>query len=112
MKKIVAVIRPTHLDAVNEKLLEAGIVGMTVSPVRGFGRQKGQLQSYRGQTFKVDFIQKIKLDIVVPDDKVDVAVESIIAAAHTGEIGDGKIFVIPVEAVYRIRTGERDEIAL
>ncbi|MEO1401207.1 MAG: P-II family nitrogen regulator [Cyanobacteria bacterium J06635_1] len=112
MKKILAVIRPSQLDAVRDSLVEAEIVGMTVSNTRGFGRQKGQTQSYRGQTYKVEFLQKLKLEIIVPDDKADLVVEKVSNAARTGEIGDGKIFVTPVEAVYRIRTGERDEAAI
>ncbi|MEO0459097.1 MAG: P-II family nitrogen regulator [Cyanobacteria bacterium P01_A01_bin.114] len=112
MKKILAIIRPSQLDAVRDSLLEADIVGMTVSNTRGFGRQKGQTQSYRGQTYKVEFLQKLKLEIIVSDDKSDLVVEKIATAARTGEIGDGKIFVTPVEAVYRIRTGERDAAAI
>jgi nitrogen regulatory protein PII len=112
MKKIAAIIRPTQLEAVNQTLLAANIVGMTVSNARGFGRQKGQLQSYRGQTYKVDFIQKIKIEVVVADENADLVVQKICEAARTGEIGDGKIFVSDVEAVYRIRTGERDNDAI
>lgn len=112
MKQVIAVIRPTHLDKVKDALVNAGIVGMTVANARGFGRQKGQLQSYRGQTYKVDFLQKIRLEVTVADEKVDLVVQLIVDAARTGEIGDGKIFVLPVEAVYRIRTGERDDVAL
>ncbi|MEM9808059.1 MAG: P-II family nitrogen regulator [Cyanobacteria bacterium P01_D01_bin.56] len=112
MKQIVAVIRSSHLDKVKDALVNAGIVGMTVSNARGFGRQKGQTQSYRGQTYKVDFLQKIRLEVAVADEKVDLVVKTITESAHTGEIGDGKIFVLPVDAVYRIRTGERDDIAL
>ena len=112
MKQVVAVIRSSQLDNVKEALVNAGIVGMTVSNARGFGRQKGQTQKYRGQTYKVDFLQKIRLEVAVADDKVDLVVQTITKAAHTGEIGDGKIFVLPIEAVYRIRTGERDDIAL
>jgi nitrogen regulatory protein P-II 1 len=112
MKKIIAIIRAGQLEAVNSSLLAEGIVGMTVSNARGFGRQKGQSQSYRGQTYKVDFLPKLKVEVVVADDKVDLVVQKISEAARTGEIGDGKIFVVPVDAVYRIRTGERDEEAL
>ena len=112
MKQVVAVIRSTQLDNVKEALVNAGIVGMTVSNARGFGRQKGQTQKYRGQTYKVDFLQKIRLEIAVADERVDLAVKTITDAAYTGEIGDGKIFVLPVDAVYRIRTGERDDVAL
>jgi nitrogen regulatory protein P-II 1 len=112
MKKIIAIIRPGQLEVVNSSLLAEGIVGMTVSNARGFGRQKGQTQNYRGQTYKVDFLQKLKIEVVVAEDKVDLVIQKIIDAARTGEIGDGKIFVVPVEAVYRIRTGERDRDAL
>jgi nitrogen regulatory protein PII len=112
MKKIVAIIRPNQLEAVNQTLLESSIVGMTISNARGFGRQKGQLQSYRGQTYKVDFIQKLKVEVVVADENADLVVQKICEAARTGEIGDGKIFVSEIEAVYRIRTGERDNAAI
>ncbi|MEO0352372.1 MAG: P-II family nitrogen regulator [Cyanobacteria bacterium P01_A01_bin.15] len=112
MKQVIAVIRSSQLDKVKDALVNAGIVGMTVANARGFGRQKGQVQSYRGQTYKVDFLQKLRLEIAIADDQVDLVVQTIIDAAHTGEIGDGKIFVLPVEEVYRIRTGERDDIAL
>ncbi|MEL6246424.1 MAG: P-II family nitrogen regulator [Cyanobacteria bacterium J06648_16] len=112
MKKITAIIRDHRLDAVNKSLLDIGVIGMTVHNVRGFGRQKGQTQRYRGQPYQVDFLPKLKTEIVVADDKVDVVVEALAKAARTGEIGDGKIFVSPVDAVYRIRTGERDETAL
>ena len=112
MKKIEAIIRPFKLDDVKMALVNAGIVGMTVSEVRGFGRQKGQVERYRGSEFTVEFLQKLKLDIVVEDDKVDVVVNAIQEAARTGEIGDGKIFVSPVESVVRIRTGDRDGSAI
>jgi nitrogen regulatory protein P-II 1 len=112
MKKIEAIIRPFKLDDVKMALVNAGIVGMTVTEVRGFGRQKGQVERYRGSEFTVEFLQKLKLDIVVEDDKVDVVVSAIQEAARTGEIGDGKIFVSPIEAVVRIRTGDRDGSAI
>ncbi len=112
MKQVIAVIRTTQLDSVKDALVNVGIVGMTVSNARGFGRQKGQTQKYRGQTYKVDFLPKLRLEIAVADDKVDLVVKTITDAAHTGEIGDGKIFVMPIDAVYRIRTGERDDVAL
>ncbi|MEM9266726.1 MAG: P-II family nitrogen regulator [Cyanobacteria bacterium P01_F01_bin.13] len=112
MKQVIAVIRSTQLDKVKDALVNVGIVGMTVSNARGFGRQKGQTQKYRGQTYKVDFLQKLRLEIAVADDKVDLAIQTITDAAHTGDIGDGKIFVMPIDAVYRIRTGERDDLAL
>ena len=106
MKKIEAIIRPFKLDEVKIALVNAGIVGMTVSEVRGFGRQKGQTERYRGSEYTVEFLQKLKVEIVVDDGQVDLVVEKIISAARTGEIGDGKIFISPVERVVRIRTGE------
>jgi nitrogen regulatory protein P-II 1 len=112
MKKIEAVIRPFKLDEVKIALVNAGIVGMTVSEVRGFGRQKGQTERYRGSEYTVEFLQKLKVEIVVEDDLADAVIEKIIAAARTGEIGDGKIFVTPVERTVRIRTGETNQDAL
>uniref|UniRef100_UPI000CF98546 P-II family nitrogen regulator n=1 Tax=Neorhizobium huautlense TaxID=67774 RepID=UPI000CF98546 len=106
MKKIEAIIKPFKLDEVREALSEVGIAGLTVSEVKGFGRQKGHTELYRVAEYVVDFLPKIKVEIVVGDDLVDQAVEAIIKAAHTGKIGDGKIFVLPVEQVVRIRTGE------
>ena len=108
MKKIEAIIRPFKLDEVKIALVNAGVVGMTVSEVRGFGRQKGQTERYRGSEYTVEFLQKLKLEVVTEDDQVEMVVEKIIAAARTGEIGDGKIFVSPVDNIIRIRTGERD----
>lgn len=108
MKKIEAIIRPFKLDEVKIALVNAGIVGMTVSEVRGFGRQKGQTERYRGSEYTVEFLQKLKVEIVVEDDNVEMVIEKIISAARTGEIGDGKIFVSPVEQIVRIRTGERN----
>ncbi len=108
MKKVEAIIRPFKLDEVKIALVNAGIVGMTVSEVRGFGRQKGQTERYRGSEYTVEFLQKLKIEIVVEDSDVDMVVEQLIKAARTGEIGDGKIFVSPVEAVTRIRTGEQN----
>ncbi|WP_373543409.1 P-II family nitrogen regulator [Chamaesiphon sp.] len=108
MKKIVAIIRPFKLDEVKIALVNAGIVGMTVSEVRGFGRQKGQTERYRGSEYTVEFLQKLKVEVVVEDGQADMVVDKIIAAARTGEIGDGKIFVSPVEQVIRIRTGEKN----
>lgn len=108
MKKIEAIIRPFKLDEVKIALVNAGIVGMTVSEVRGFGRQKGQTERYRGSEYTVEFLQKLKLEIVVEEDQVAMVTEKIIAAARTGEIGDGKIFVTPVDAIIRIRTGEQN----
>ena len=112
MKKTEAIIKPFKLDEVREALSEVGIAGLTVSEVKGFGRQKGHTELYRGAEYVVDFLPKIKVEIVVGDDLVDQAVEAIIKAAHTGKIGDGKIFVLPVEQVVRIRTGETDEAAI
>ena len=112
MKKVEAIIRPFKLEDVKLALVNAGIVGMTVSEVRGFGRQKGQVERYRGSEFTVEFLQKLKLEIVVDDTSVDTVVNAIQEAARTGEIGDGKIFISPVESVVRIRTGDRDSTAL
>ena len=108
MKKIEAIIRPFKLDEVKIALVNAGIVGMTVSEVRGFGRQKGQTERYRGSEYTVEFLQKLKLEIVVENDQVDMVVDKIVNAARTGEIGDGKIFISPVEETIRIRTGEKN----
>ena len=106
MKKVEAIIRPFKLDEVKIALVNAGIVGMTVSEVRGFGRQKGQTERYRGSEYTVEFLQKLKVEIVVEDDQVDMVIEKLISAARTGEIGDGKIFISPVDQIIRIRTGE------
>ena len=108
MKKVEAIIRPFKLDEVKIALVNAGVVGMTVSEVRGFGRQKGQTERYRGSEYTVEFLQKLKIEIVIEDSQVDMVVDKIVAAARTGEIGDGKIFVTPVEKIVRIRTGEKD----
>ncbi len=112
MKKIEAIIRPFKLEDVKIALVSAGIIGMTVTEVRGFGRQKGQVERYRGSEFTVEFLQKLKLEIVVDDDRVDTVVNAIQEAARTGEIGDGKIFISSVESVLRIRTGDRDSSAI
>jgi nitrogen regulatory protein P-II 2 len=112
MKKVEAIIRPFKLEDVKLALVNAGIVGMTVSEVRGFGRQKGQVERYRGSEFTVEFLQKLKLEIVVDDDRVDTVVSAIQDAARTGEIGDGKIFISPIDSVIRIRTGDRDSSAI
>ena len=112
MKKIEAVIKPFKLDEVREALSEKGVNGLTVTEVKGFGRQKGHTELYRGAEYVVDFLPKIKLELVVADDMVDAAVEAIIKSAHTGKIGDGKIFVSSVEQVIRIRTGETGEAAV
>ncbi len=108
MKKIEAIIRPFKLDEVKIALVNAGIVGMTVSEVRGFGRQKGQTERYRGSEYTVEFLQKLKLEIVVDDDQVDMVIDKVVNAARTGEIGDGKIFISPVQETIRIRTGEKN----
>jgi nitrogen regulatory protein PII len=112
MKKIEAIIRPFKLEDVKIALVNAGIVGMTVSEVRGFGRQKGQVERYRGSEFTVEFLQKLKLEIVVDDDRVDTVVNAIQDAARTGEIGDGKIFISTIDSVLRIRNGDRDSGAI
>ncbi|MEN9217186.1 P-II family nitrogen regulator [Synechococcus sp. C9] len=112
MKKIEAIIRPFKLDEVKIALVNAGIVGMTVSEVRGFGRQRGQTERYRGSEYTVEFLQKLKLEIIVEDSQVDLVIDKVIAAARTGEIGDGKIFISPIEGAIRIRTGERDAEAV
>jgi nitrogen regulatory protein P-II 1 len=108
LKNIAAIIRPFKLDEVKIALVNAGIVGMTVSEVRGFGRQKGQTERYRGSEYTVEFLQKLKVEVVVEDAQVEMVVDKIITAARTGEIGDGKIFVSPIEQVVRIRTGEKN----
>jgi len=112
MKKVEAIIRPFKLEDVKLALVNAGIVGMTVSEVRGFGRQKGQVERYRGSEFTVEFLQKLKVEVVIDDARVDTVVTSIAEAAKTGEIGDGKIFISPIDTVVRIRTGDRDGSAL
>jgi nitrogen regulatory protein P-II 1 len=112
MKKIDAIIKPFKLDDVREALAEVGITGMTVTEVKGFGRQKGHTELYRGAEYMVDFLPKVKIEIVVADDIVDTCVETIMTTAQTGKIGDGKIFVFDVSRVVRIRTGEQDEEAI
>ena len=112
MKKIEAVIKPFKLDEVREALSEIGVSGLTVTEVKGFGRQKGHTELYRGAEYVVDFLPKVKIEIVVPDDAVETAIDSILKAAHTGKIGDGKIFVTAIERVIRIRTGETGEAAV
>jgi nitrogen regulatory protein P-II 1 len=112
LKKVEAIIKPFKLDEVKEALNEIGIQGITISEVKGFGRQKGHTELYRGAEYVVDFIPKIKMEIIVSDEIVGKVVETIAQAAKTGRIGDGKIFVTPVEEVVRIRTGERGEEAL
>ena len=112
MKKIEAIIRPFKLEDVKIALVNSGIVGMTVSEVRGFGRQKGQVERYRGSEFTVEFLQKLKVEVVVENEKVSSVIDAIAEAAKTGEIGDGKIFISSIDSVVRIRTGGTDEEAL
>ena len=112
MKKIEAIIKPFKLDEVREALSEIGVTGLTVTEVKGFGRQKGHTELYRGAEYVVDFLPKVKIEIVVSDDIVETAIDAIVKAAHTGKIGDGKIFVTAVERVIRIRTGEENEEAI
>ena len=112
MKKIESIIKPFKLAEVKESLNEIGVTGMTVTEVKGFGRQKGHTEIYRGSEYTVDFLPKVKLEIVLADSQVKAAIEAITKAAHTGKIGDGKIFVIPVETAIRIRTDEQGEAAV
>lgn len=112
MKKIEAIIKPFKLDEVKSRLSEIGVHGVTVTEVKGFGKQKGHTELYRGAEYVVDFLPKVKIETVVPDKLVRDVVEAIMACAHTGRIGDGKIFVIPIEEAIRIRTGERGEDAI
>jgi nitrogen regulatory protein P-II 1 len=112
MKKIEAIIKPFTLDAVKEALNNAGVKGMTVTEVKGFGRQKGHKEIYRGAEYQVDFLPKIKIEVVIEADLVDKAVQAIMSAARTGKIGDGKIFISPLEGVVRIRTGESGNEAI
>ena len=112
MKLITAIIKPFKLEDVREALTNCGVTGMTVTEVKGFGRQKGHTELYRGAEYVVDFLPKIKVEVVVTDELVDAAVEAIVKAAHTGKIGDGKIFIMAVEQVIRIRTGETNEAAI
>ena len=112
MKKIEAIIKPFKLDEVKDALQAVGVSGITVTEAKGFGRQKGHTELYRGAEYVVDFLPKVKLEVVVDDAICDAAVEAIAQAAHTGRIGDGKIFVLPVESALRIRTGEKDNDAV
>ncbi len=112
MKKVEAIIKPFKLDDVRESLAEIGITGMTVSEVKGFGRQKGHTELYRGAEYMVDFLPKVKIELVIQDEQLDQAIEVIVDTARTGKIGDGKIFVTDVERVIRIRTGEENEEAV
>ena len=112
MKKIEAIIKPFKLDDVREALTEMGITGMTVAEVKGFGRQKGHTEIYRGAEYAVDFLPKVKLELVLADDMVERVVDVIVDVARSGKIGDGKIFILPVDEIIRIRTGEKDEAAI
>jgi len=112
MKKLEAIIKPFKLDDAVEALTELGIEGVSVSEIRGFGRQKGRTEIYKGAEYVVDFLPKVKIETVIPDELVEPAMQALQKAAATGKIGDGKIFVIPVEAALRVRTGERDEDAI
>jgi nitrogen regulatory protein P-II 1 len=112
MKKIEAIIRPHLLDAVRSALQEVEIKGMTISEVQGYGRQRGHTETYRGTEYQIEFIPKIKIEVIVPDDIEEFAVHAIIKAARTGKFGDGKIFIVPIDDVIRIRTGERGEAAV
>ena len=112
MKKVEAIIKPFKLDEVKEALAEVGVQGMTITEVKGFGRTGGKKEVYRGSAYVVDFVPKVKVDVVIPDALVDDVVDAIEKAAKTGRIGDGKIFVLPVERAVRIRTGEHDEDAI
>ncbi len=112
MKKVEAVVRPHLLDAVKTALQEVGVTGMTVSEVRGFGRQKGHTETYRGTEYRVDFLPKVKVEVAVQEQMLEAVVEAIVAAARTGKFGDGKVFVSSLDNVIRIRTGERGQEAL
>lgn len=112
MKLIKAIIKPFKLEEVKDALSEIGVEGMTVSEVKGFGRQKGHTEIYRGSEYTVDFLPKVKLEIAVADDLVTKVVDAIVNAAQTGKIGDGKVFIIPIEEAVRIRTGEKGDVAL
>jgi nitrogen regulatory protein P-II 1 len=112
MKKIEAIFKPFKLDEVREALSEIGVSGLTVTEVKGFGRQKGHTELYRGAEYVVDFLPKVKVDVVVPDSLVEAAIDALLKSARTGKIGDGKIFVSSVDQVIRIRTGETDEAAI
>ena len=112
MKLITSIIKPFKLDEVREALAEIGVTGLTVTEVKGFGRQKGHTELYRGAEYVVDFLPKVKVEVVVPNDRVETVTEAIVKAARTGKIGDGKIFVSPIEHAIRIRTGEKDDAAV
>jgi nitrogen regulatory protein P-II 1 len=112
MKLITSIIKPFKLDEVREALAEIGVTGLTVTEVKGFGRQKGHTELYRGAEYVVDFLPKVKVEVVVPNDRIETVTEAIVKAARTGKIGDGKIFVSPIEHAIRIRTGEEDDAAV
>ena len=112
MKKVQAIIKPFKLEEVKEALSSVGIKGLTVVEVKGFGRQKGHKELYRGAEYEIEFLPKVKLEVVVPDSEVETVIETILSSARTGRLGDGKVFVSPVEEVIRIRTGERGEEAI
>ena len=112
MKLITAILKPFKLEEVREALAECGVTGLTVTEVKGFGRQKGHTELYRGAEYVVDFLPKVKVEVVVPNDRVETVTEAIVKAARTGKIGDGKIFVSPIEHAIRIRTGEEDDAAV
>ncbi len=112
MKKVEGIVRPHLLEAVKNALQEAGVVGMTVSEVKGFGRQKGHTETYRGSEYKVDFLPKVKIEVAVPDEMVGRIVDAMVATGRTGKFGDGKVFITSLDEVVRIRTGERGEAAL
>jgi nitrogen regulatory protein P-II 1 len=112
MKKIECIVRPHLLDAVKSALQDVGVVGMTVSEVKGFGRQKGHTETYRGSEYKVEFLPKVKIEVAIPDGLAEQAVEAVLKTAKTGKFGDGKVFITSLEEVVRIRTGERGEAAL
>ena len=112
MKQITAIIKPFKLDEVREALADVGVTGLTVTEVKGFGRQKGHTELYRGAEYVVDFLPKIKIEVVVAENQLDTVLDAIVKAVHTGKIGDGKIFVTEIERVIRIRTGEQDEAAV
>jgi nitrogen regulatory protein P-II 1 len=112
MKKVEAIIRPHLLDAVRSALQDVEIVGMTISEVQGYGRQRGHTETYRGTEYQIEFVPKVKLEVIIPDDVEEFAVNAIMKTARTGKFGDGKIFVLPIDDVIRIRTGERGEAAL
>ena len=112
MKKIEAIIKPFKLDEVKDELNNVGVLGLTVTEVKGYGRQKGHTEIYRGSEYTVDFLPKVKLEIAVADDIVTKVVDAIVSASQTGKIGDGKVFILPVEEAVRIRTGEKGDVAL